>query len=102
LTDADGSHVLKVVPIGGMVSFSNPETQIDRSNRLHVLYQFGARSYLYSVITPDGDIAQQQTYDIARNRPRLFSDDKGGFVVSGGERRVVDTDSSAPTAAATP
>lgn len=102
LTDVDGSHVFKVVPIGGMVSFSNPETQIDNSNRLHVLYQFGARSYLYSVITPEGDIIQQQTYDIARNRPRLFSDEKGSFVVNGGERRINDNDIPAPTAAAAP
>lgn len=100
VTDGEGARVFKVVPIGGMVSFSDPEARIDRANRLHVLYQFGARSYLYSIITPEGEIVLQQTYEITRNRPRLASDEKGSFVVSGGERRLTDKDIPAPAAPA--
>src|SRR6478736_662199 len=53
VTDPGETRVFKVIHIGAMVSISDPERQVDRANRLHVLYQYGARSYLYTVITPD-------------------------------------------------
>ncbi len=96
LMDAESDHAYKVIPIGGMVSFSNPEARIDRVNQLHVLYQFGAHSYLYTVVTPEGEIVRRQTYDIAQHRPRLVSDEKGGFVVAGGQRRITDGDIPTP------
>lgn len=96
LSNDSGTHVFKVLPIGTMVSISEPERQIDRANRLHVLYQFGARSYLYTVITPEGEIVTRQTHEITTARPRLRSDDAGSFVVVGGERRYTDADLPAP------
>jgi hypothetical protein len=92
LTDGAGSRVFKIVPIGGMVSFSDPDAQLDRQNRLHVLYQFGARLYLYVVFTPDGEMVIRQTHEITGARPRLQPDDAGGLVVVGGGRRLSDDD----------
>ena len=96
LTDTSENKVFKVFPIGSMVSISDPEHMVDRANRLHVLYQYGARSYLYTVITPDGDQVIRQTHEISSNRPRLQPDESGGFAVVGGARRISGSDLPAP------
>lgn len=87
ITNQDGNQVIKVLSVGPMVSISNPEHQIDRSNNLHLLYQLGARTYLYAVFTPEGETLIRQTHEITTTRPRLQSDDRGNFNVTGGARR---------------
>lgn len=89
-------HVLKVFPLGPMVSISHPEAQLDRSNHLHVLYQHTARAYLYLVVSPDGEVARRETHDITNTRPRLRRDELGGFQLLGGARRYTATDLPAP------
>jgi hypothetical protein len=88
VSDQSGSRVLKVSAIGPMVSFSRPEAQLDRLSNLHVLYQSGAQSFIYSVVNPDGNIAQQEIYDYLGTRPRLGMSGDGDIVVRGGVRRV--------------
>jgi hypothetical protein len=75
-----------------MVSFSQPEAQLDRLNQLHVLYASGARVYTYTVVNPDCDIVQQENYDYFNTRPRLQTDDSGNITVIGGVRRVKPMD----------
>lgn len=87
VSNQSGSTIFKVRSIGPMVSFSQPETQLDRFSNLHVLYQNGASSFLYSVINPDGDIIQQQVYDYVNVRPRLRVGDDGSVTVYGGVLR---------------
>lgn len=96
LTDGSGARVIKVFPIGPMVSISDPEHQIDRNNQLHVLYQHGARAYLYTIITPEGEIIARQMHEITGTRPKLQADDQGGFIVAGGSRRFTTNDLPAP------
>jgi len=88
LTDETGQHIFKVSAIGPMVSFSHPEAQLDGDSNLHVLYQMGAESFLYSVFNPDGSILQQDIYDYVTTRPQLSLDNTGHIVVVGGVRRV--------------
>lgn len=88
VSDESGSYIFKVQPIGPMVSFSQPEAQIDRSSNLHVLYQSSANGFLYSVVNPNGDIIQQDVYDYAGTRPRLRVADDGSISVYGGVQRV--------------
>jgi hypothetical protein len=92
LTDAEGSHVIKVFPIGPMVSFGTPEHQIDKESQLHVLYQNGARSFSYTVINPDGEVIIRQTHDYSDSRPRLQLNEAGKVVVAGGVRRTTNSD----------
>lgn len=96
LSDASEAHTFKVLPIGGMVSVSQPDAKIDHANRLHVLYQFGARLYLYTMISPDGELLVRQTHEISNNRPRLQPDEAGSFAVVGGARRISSNDLPAP------
>jgi len=107
VSDESEARIFKVRAIGPMVSFSQPEAQLDRLSRLHVIYQSGARIFTYSVINPDGDIIRQEIYDYLKTRPRLRVDDDGKITVLGGVRRVKPSDmpavmppSSAPAAPA--
>lgn len=95
LTDAEG-RVLKVSALGPMVSFNQPERQLDKESRLHVLWQDGARAFSYVVINPDGDVTIRQTYEFANSRPRLQFNDEGKLVVAGGARRITTADVPTP------
>jgi hypothetical protein len=92
VTDESGSTVFKVRAIGPMVSFSQPEEQLDRVSNLHVLYQSGAANFLYTVINPKGDLVSQEIYDYLDTRPRLRVGDDGNITVFGGVRRVKPQD----------
>jgi hypothetical protein len=53
VTDEENNKVIKVFPVGPMVSFSTPEQQLDKHNNLHLIYQTGRVACLYVMITPD-------------------------------------------------
>ena len=97
VTDLSGIKVFRTVPIGLMLSFSRPETQIDKQSNLHLLYQSWAHSFSYTVFNPDGQLLQRETYDFLDSRPHLQAD-AGDIVVAGGSRRVsANTSAAAPT-----
>ncbi len=88
VSDESETTIFKVRTLGPMVSFSQPEEQLDRSSNLHVLYQSSAASFIYSVVNPNGDIIRQEIYDYLNVRPRLRVGDDGNITVFGGVRRV--------------
>lgn len=92
VTDAAETKVIRVFPLGPMVSFGQPEPQVDKHSNLHVLYQNSARGFLYSVINPDGQLIVSQTFDYADTRPKLALSDAGEVVVAGGVRRFTPND----------
>jgi hypothetical protein len=92
VSDESERTIFKVRAIGPMVSFSQPEAQLDRRNNLHVIYQSGARVFTYSVVNSDCDIVQQENYDYLTTRPRLQADENGNITVIGGVRRVKPID----------
>jgi len=102
VTDANESTVFRVLPLGTLTSFSQPESVVDSSSQLHVLFQNGPRSFLYSVVTPDGDQIIRQTWDYAGDsRPRLRAEDDGRVIVNGGVRRILLSDLPPPRVANT-
>jgi hypothetical protein len=94
VTDQTGK-INKVLPIGPMVSFGQPDPRVDKMSNLHVLYQNGPRTFSYTVINPDGELMVRQTYDYT-TRPRLLPDDKGNLTVVGGSRRISRDDIPSP------
>jgi hypothetical protein len=92
VSDESERRVFKIRAIGPMVSFSQPEAQLDRFSNLHVIYASGARVFTYSVVSPDGDIVRQEFYDYFDTHPRLHTDDDGNITVLGGARRVKPND----------
>ena len=98
ITDATGARTLRVFPVDRMVSFSNPEAQIDGASDLHVLHQTGARVFNYSVFNPDGDLVARQTYQYTSTRPELRKNDEGKIYVRGGIRLISAKDFPTATA----
>jgi len=88
LSDESFSRNYKVVSVGKMVSFSQPETQLDKFSNLHILWQNGASAFTYAVVSPEGGIMRQEIYDYVNARPRLGVADDGGIVVINGVRRI--------------
>jgi hypothetical protein len=100
VTDLNDRQVFKVFPAGPLVSFSRPETHIDGLSNLHVLFQTGARSFLYEVVSPSGELLRRQTYDYTNTRPVLRSGEDGVTSVAGGAQRLTANDLPPPTATA--
>ncbi|HEY0455259.1 MAG TPA: hypothetical protein VGE41_02730 [Verrucomicrobiae bacterium] len=92
ITDVTENHVYRVVPLGPLVSFGRPEAQIDRESNLHVLFQTGARSFAYHIISVNGEISTRQTFEYTASRPVLKNTDDGKIIVSGGIRRPSSDD----------
>ncbi|MGA9452417.1 MAG: hypothetical protein WBW41_13865 [Verrucomicrobiia bacterium] len=88
VSDETEARVFKVSAVGPLVSFSQPETKLDRFSNLHLLYQSGAQTFTYTVVNPNGDITKQEVFDYFNSRPRLSVNDNGDVVVVGGVRRV--------------
>jgi hypothetical protein len=88
VTDPSGGRIHAVFPLGPVLTFSKPEKQLDRESNLHVLWQFGARSFYYCVIDPEGRLIARQTHDYAGgSRPVLATDGDGRILIRGGVRR---------------
>jgi hypothetical protein len=113
LTNPNETQVFRVYSLGTMVSFSQPEAQIDRNSNLHVLCQSGARSFFYCVLDPDGSLLQRQTHSyLGSSRPVLKSNADGLIQVAGGMRtpksddyppsEVTDTNTNAAPSLANP
>jgi hypothetical protein len=98
ITD-DTGKINKVLAIGPMISFGQPDPRVDKTSNLHLLYQNGPRTFSYTVINPNGEIIQRQTYDYT-TRPRLLPDDNGNIRVVGGNRRITRDDVPPPKAPA--
>ncbi len=88
VSDESGGNIYKVRAIGPMISFSQPEAQLDRISNLHVLCQSGATAFTYTVLDPKGNIVVRDTYDYIGSHPHLSGDNSGNVSVTGGVRRV--------------
>lgn len=96
LADLSDQKVFRIYPLGSMVSFSQPEAQLNGQNQLYVLFQTGARSFSFYLIQPDGDVLLRQTYDYTATRPTLRSNDEGRIYIAGGVRRITLNDIPPP------
>ena len=66
---------------------------MDRWSNLHILFQDGAHSFLYNVITPDGLLLSRQTWVIANDsRPGMIVNSDGRIEVKGGVRKPSGSD----------
>jgi hypothetical protein len=95
LTD-NGGRTLRVFPLARMVSFGDPEAQLDRANNLHVLFQTGARTFYYAVMDPNGNVVTRQFHEYTQTRPSLRLSENGWIFVAGGRRLLTMNDIPAP------
>jgi hypothetical protein len=102
VTDGSGHNVIRVQPLGGILSFSRPEPQVDRHSNLHLIYQSGPSAFTYFLFNPQGNILKRETYDYVNSRPRLRVDEEGNITVIGGIRRITKDDIPVPQPAPEP
>jgi hypothetical protein len=86
VTDSYESKVFGLNALGKMVTMPAPEQMTDKSNRLHVLHQSGARSFTYSMVNHDGTVLLRMRYEYNDTRPRLRANENGDIIISGGIR----------------
>jgi hypothetical protein len=96
IVDESERETFSIFPLGQLVGVSRPEAQIDRWSNLHVFYQDGARTFRYTMITPDGMVLARQAWEMNESRPALKPDKEGRIAVSGGIRRVSASDLPPP------
>ena len=90
--DAATGRTVRVLTLDKLLTFSEPEAQIDRFSNLHTLHQTGAQSFTHCVISPRGQLLERTTYDYTRTRPTLSMDASGMISVEGGVRRYTSRD----------
>ena len=87
VAETPSKQMLRVTYVGPMMSFSLPEAQLDKDSNLHLLYQSGAKAFIYTTINPNGNITLRHTYLYTATRPALRKDEEFGIRVIGGIRR---------------
>ena len=82
----DGFEVFNVLPVGSVVPFGRPEMHVDRRGAVHLLFQNGAREYLYCNADAQGAMVRRHSYQVYQSRPKLRVDERGNLEVVGGRR----------------
>jgi hypothetical protein len=99
LTSAREGQLHRIMLLGPVVSFSNPEPEIDQFSNFHVLYQAAGRTFMHYLFNPDGVLLARETYEYSDSRPVLRAHKDGRITVVGGTRLVQASDLPPPTTA---
>ena len=82
--DKDKGIVYATYSLGRMIVFEQPQAEIDRENRLHVLHCAAPRSWSYSRIGLNGELLGHSSLMETNSRPRLIHAANGEVAVHGG------------------
>jgi hypothetical protein len=82
--DKDRGIVYATYSLGRMIVFEQPQAEIDRENRLHVLHCAAPRSWSYSRIGLNGELLGHSSFMETNSRPRLIHASNGEVAVRGG------------------
>ena len=82
--DKQNSLVYGTYSLGRVISFDEPQAEIDRQNQLHVLQPSAPRIWSYSVVGLDGRLLKHATYSQTRSTPRLRRTAEGAVGIAGG------------------
>jgi hypothetical protein len=82
--DKSTGAVYSTFPLGRAIAFEEPQTELDRANRLHVLHCAAPRTWAYSRIGLNGQLLAHSTFMETKSRPRLQRGPDGAIAVRGG------------------
>lgn len=82
--DKESGIVYATHSLGRIISFDEPQAELDRENQLHVLHCAAPRSWTYTQISLNGEVLAHTTLLEARTRPRLIHSADGAVSVRGG------------------
>jgi len=80
----DTGVVYTTYSLGRIISFDEPQAEIDRANQLHVLHCAAPRNWAYSHVGWDGQLLAHSTFLETKTRPRLRHTSDGSIAVNGG------------------
>ena len=80
----DTGVVYSTYSLGRIISFDEPQAEIDRANQLHVLHCAAPRNWAYSHVGWDGQLLAHSTFLETKTRPRLRHTSDGSIAVNGG------------------
>jgi hypothetical protein len=98
--DKDTGIVYATESLGRIISMDEPQAELDRDNRLHVLHCAAPRSWAYTEIGLNGEVLARSAFLETRSRPRLFHSPDGQIMVRGGMSQQAST--SPPPARSAP
>ncbi|PWT86589.1 MAG: hypothetical protein C5B58_01195 [Acidobacteria bacterium] len=96
--DKDSGIVYATYSLGRTIAFEQPQAEIDRSNRLHVLHCAAPRAWAYSRIGLNGELLAHSSFMETKTRPRLIRATNGDVTVRGGTIEAPAAQSSRGTA----
>lgn len=82
--DKSTGVVYSAFPLGRLVAIDDPQAELDRANRLHVLHCAAPRTWAYSRIGLNGELLAHSTIMETKTRPRLQRAADGAIAVRGG------------------
>jgi hypothetical protein len=82
--DKDKGVVYATYSLGRTIGFEQPQAEIDRSNRLHVLHCEAPRAWSYARIGLNGELLTHSSFMETNTRPRLVHSGGGEVAVHGG------------------
>lgn len=72
--------------LGPLAVSLDPQVQLDRENKLHVMFLAAPKIFAHAVVTPDGKLKLREYFkEGENNRPLLVSSAEGDILVQGGE-----------------
>jgi hypothetical protein len=82
--DKDSGIVYATYSLGRIISFDEPQAELDQTNRLHVLHCAAPRNWSYSEIGLNGELLAHSSFMETKSRPRLTHTPAGDVTVRGG------------------
>ncbi len=82
--DKDSGIVFATYSLGRILSFDEPQAELDRVNRLYVLHCASPRNWAYSQIGLNGELLAHSSFMETKTRPRLTHATDGEVTVRGG------------------
>jgi hypothetical protein len=97
--DRDTGVVYATYSLGRVLSFGEPQAEVDQVNRLHVLHCATPRNWAYSQVGLNGELLAHSSFMETKTRPRLAHAADGGVNVRGGMLEAPPAAESARNAA---
>jgi len=85
IIDETGGRVVSCFSVGRIVTFAPPTYILDGQNNLHILQMIGPKAYLYTEVSPTGEILSRVSYVDGKSNPRLQKKESGLVSVRGGK-----------------
>src|SRR6476660_2520357 len=82
--DKDSGVVYATYSLGRTIAFEQPQAEIDRANRLHVLHCAAPRAWSYARVGLDGKLLEHTSFMETKTRPHLVHSGGGEVAVRGG------------------